>query len=178
MTTYGACPDHAGQTFHPSTGACSCGAAHGGPTRVYSVIPPYDGPGPDDTPPARYVCKGCGAESPTGIGYVAGSGRVSFPDPRPGCPNPHLSADVPKGQSCSLVRVVTCDPCEPAGPGCRRRCVGHLASVCDAPAVHRVTVGHWQQQYACADPAHVVALVGDLSALAYDQVLGMPTVDR
>jgi hypothetical protein len=107
----------------------------------------------------RYVCKGCGAETPVGIGYVAGSGRVSFPDPRPGCPNPHVSPDVPKGESCSLARVVICDPEAPDAPvGCGRGCVGHLAPACDAPAVHRVTVGRHSLQYACADHAGIVAV--------------------
>jgi hypothetical protein len=103
--------------------------------------------------PARYVCKVCGAESPTGIGYVAGSGRVSFPDPDPTCPNPHLWGDIPKGQACTLAAVFLCDPyAAGAPPQCGRGCVGHLAPVCDRPAVHRVTHGTGQQ-YACADHA-------------------------
>lgn len=38
--------------------------------------------------PARYVCKGCGAESPTGIGYAS---TVAGPMPAPGegCQNSH-----------------------------------------------------------------------------------------
>lgn len=38
---------------------------------------------------ARYICKKCGAESPTGIGYVVADGQKQFPRPEMGCPNPH-----------------------------------------------------------------------------------------
>lgn len=43
----------------------------------------------DDSP--RFVCKGCGGESPTGIGYVQ---LHPGPLPRPvaACPNPHAHA--------------------------------------------------------------------------------------
>lgn len=35
-----------------------------------------------------FVCKKCGAQSPTGIGYVANE-QTDFPAPRKGCPNEH-----------------------------------------------------------------------------------------
>ena len=35
-----------------------------------------------------FVCKRCGAQSPTGIGY-AGNGQTDFPAPRKSCPNDH-----------------------------------------------------------------------------------------
>jgi len=50
-------------------------------------------PDPDAMPEkqARYICKLCGAESPTGIGYVLAPGNDSMirPTPWPKCPNPH-----------------------------------------------------------------------------------------
>lgn len=39
---------------------------------------------------ALYICKSCGAQSPTGIGYVVTNGATTFPAPDPGCPGPHL----------------------------------------------------------------------------------------
>jgi hypothetical protein len=36
----------------------------------------------------RYLCKGCGAESPAGIGYVVTMPGV-LPAPDPACPNLH-----------------------------------------------------------------------------------------
>ena len=38
--------------------------------------------------PARYLCKGCGAESPAGIGYAV-SVPSALPAPAPDCPHPH-----------------------------------------------------------------------------------------
>ena len=43
--------------------------------------------------PARYLCKKCGAESPTGIGYAASSSYV-FPAPAANCPNLHMDSEV------------------------------------------------------------------------------------
>lgn len=40
-----------------------------------------------------YICKKCGAQSPTGIGYAA-DGQTTFPDPAPGCPNLHAVTPV------------------------------------------------------------------------------------
>ena len=40
---------------------------------------------------ARYICKNCGTESATGIGYAASS-DYRFPAPAANCPNPHMAA--------------------------------------------------------------------------------------
>jgi hypothetical protein len=37
---------------------------------------------------ARYLCKACGGESPTGIGYVQ-TMPAPLPEPDQDCPNPH-----------------------------------------------------------------------------------------
>jgi len=43
-------------------------------------------------PPARYICKHCGAESPPGIGYVLAPGEVPHVlEPDPACIHPHLA---------------------------------------------------------------------------------------
>jgi hypothetical protein len=42
-----------------------------------------------------YICKGCGARSPAGIGYAA-NGQTDFPESDPHCPGPH---DHPWGDS-------------------------------------------------------------------------------
>lgn len=42
----------------------------------------------------RYICKGCGAESPSGIGYI-GPDSGPLPAPAPGCPNQHVERKQP-----------------------------------------------------------------------------------
>ncbi len=39
-------------------------------------------------PAERFVCKTCGAETPTGIGYAV-TGAYTAPAPAPGCPGTH-----------------------------------------------------------------------------------------
>jgi hypothetical protein len=123
-----------------------------------------------DTTP-RYVCKGCGAESPTGIGYVAGSGRDTFPDPRPGCPGPHVEGSPPR-LKCSLATVATCDPASPE-TGCQTYgCEGHAVELCPLPAAYRVTVegDPWPLQYTCH--AHRAVISGALPSAVVQSLAG------
>lgn len=87
-----------------------------------------------------YVCKGCGAESPVGIGYWGSPPDVAAP--APGCEHPHV---LPVCGGCGAYPpAIKC-------PVCRR-----MTAYRDAPSALDGG-GYW---YVCADYAHGHLMTG------------------